>query len=71
MISENMIMKEVKFKFEDLKVYTKALNFFDLAYKTYKSFLSMLFIQLLQNVKIIFQQLLKINYEKNLLNYQK
>lgn len=32
-------MKEVKFKFEDLKVYAKALNFVDLAYKTYKSFL--------------------------------
>ncbi|AXP80434.1 hypothetical protein CJ739_1345 [Mariniflexile rhizosphaerae] len=64
-------MKEVKFKFEDLKVYTKALNFVDLAYKTYKSFLSMLFVQPLENVKIIFQQLLKINYEKNLSNYQK
>lgn len=64
-------MKEVKFKFEDLKVYAKALNFVDLAYKTYESFLSMLFVQLLENVKIIFQQLLKINYEKNLSNYQK
>jgi four helix bundle protein len=29
-----MIMKEVKFKFEDLKVYTKTLDFVDLVYKT-------------------------------------
>ncbi len=33
-----MIMKEVKFKFEDLKVHTKALNFVDLVYKTCERF---------------------------------
>lgn len=31
-------MKEVKFKFEDLKVYQKALDFINLAYKTSEQF---------------------------------
>jgi four helix bundle protein len=31
-------MKEVKFKFEDLKVYTKTLDFVDLVYKTCGNF---------------------------------
>ncbi len=31
-------MKESKFKFEDLKVYQKALDFVDLTYKTVESF---------------------------------
>ncbi|RKE98951.1 four helix bundle protein [Ichthyenterobacterium magnum] len=31
-------MKETKFKFEDLKVYNKALDFVDLAYKTCDNF---------------------------------
>ena len=31
-------MKEIKFKFEDLKVYQKALDFINLAYKTSEQF---------------------------------
>ncbi len=31
-------MKEIKFKFEDLKVYQKALSFISLAYKTSEEF---------------------------------
>jgi four helix bundle protein len=31
-------MSEIKFKFEDLKVYAKALDFIDLVYETCKSF---------------------------------
>ena len=31
-------MKEIKFKFEDLKVYNKALDFIDLVYKTCDDF---------------------------------
>jgi four helix bundle protein len=31
-------MKDIKFKFEDLQVYQKALDFVDLSYKTVKKF---------------------------------